>query len=378
MQNIGDSQEKPGESCQDNNVHNDIEAALRESEERLRRITDNMFDIITQVDTDGIIEYVSPSVEKIMGNTPQSLLGQSIFKFVHPDDLNRVINTFHPFIQGVGPGQVEFRFKHLNGHYVWLESLGNLLHDEEGKITGAIINTRDITQKKELEKTVARLDQLNLVGEMAAGFGHEIRNPMTTARGFLQLLKTKNECAKYTDYFELIMEELDRANSIITEFLSMAKNKKIDLFKCNLNSIIKAISPLIQADAAIYDKSIDIVYEDVPDLLLDEKEIRQLILNLVLNGLEAMENRGVLTISTVTGENEVVLSVRDQGKGIDPETLEKLGTPFFTTKEKGTGLGLAICYSIAARHNAIIDIQTGPQGTNFLVRFKLFHSQSVV
>lgn len=236
-------------------------------------------------------------------------------------------------------------------------------------------NPHDITQKKELEKNVARLDQLNLIGEMAAGFGHEIRNPMTTARGFVQLLKTKEGCAQYSEYFELIIDELDRANSIISEFLSMAKNKKIDLLKCNLNSVIKAISPLIRADAAIYDKTIDIIYEDIPDFLLDEKEIRQLILNLVLNGLEAMENKGVLTIRTCTEKNEVILSVHDQGMGIAPEILEKLGTPFFTTKEKGTGLGLAICYSIAARHNAIIDMNSGPQGTTFIVRFKLTHSQ---
>lgn len=201
---------------------------------------------------------------------------------------------------------------------------------------------------------------------------------MTTARGFLQLLKTKDDCAKYMDYFDLIIEEIDRANSIITEFLSMAKNKKIDLVKCNLNSVIKALSPLIQADAAIYDKSVDIIYGDISDLLLDEKEIRQLILNLVLNGLEAMENRGVLTIRTFSEQNEITLYVKDQGKGISSEILEKLGTPFFTTKEKGTGLGLAICYSIAARHNAIIDVKSSPQGTTFVVRFKLPHSQSVV
>lgn len=351
------------------------EKVLNEKRAQLDRITDNMFDIITQVTPDGIMEYVSPSVQKIMGTEPESLLGLSIFEFVHPDDLERVLKSFRRFIKEQAPGRVDFRFRHADGHYIWLDSVGNLLFNKEGKITGAIINTRDITQKKYLEKEVARLDQLNLVGEMAAGIAHEIRNPMTTARGFLQLLKAKDECAKFTDYFELIIEELDRANSIITEFLSMAKNKRIDLIQCNLKSIIQALAPLIQADAAIYDKSVEITCEEVPDLLLDEKEIRQLILNLVINGLEAMENRGVLSIRIFTRDHEVILSVQDQGKGIDPEILEKLGTPFFTTKEKGTGLGLAICYSVAARHNANIDVKSGPQGTTFWVRFKIPRSQ---
>jgi signal transduction histidine kinase len=108
----------------------------------------------------------------------------------------------------------------------------------------------------------------------------------------------------------------------------------------------------------------------IADLILDEKEIRQLILNLVRNGLEAISPGGVIRIRTFSEEDEVVLSVQDNGKGINPDVLEKLGTPFFTTKDTGTGLGLAVCYSIAARHNARIDIETGPEGTTFFVKFK--------
>ncbi|MFA4886504.1 MAG: ATP-binding protein, partial [Desulfotomaculaceae bacterium] len=110
---------------------------------------------------------------------------------------------------------------------------------------------------------------------------------------------------------------------------------------------------------------------DIPYIDLDEKEIRQLILNLVRNGFEAMPSGGTLTIKTFRDSGEVVLAVKDGGKGIGPEILEKIGTPFFTTKDTGTGLGLAVCYSIAARHNARIEIETGPKGTNFYVRFKI-------
>jgi signal transduction histidine kinase len=228
----------------------------------------------------------------------------------------------------------------------------------------------DITERMQIEKEMARLERLNLVGEMAAGIGHEIRNPMTTVRGFLQMLDQKDEYGKHKEYFELMIGELDRANSIITEFLSMAKNKPVDLKPQNLSHIVRTLFPLIQADAMNADKYIEVELAEIPDLLLDEKEIRQLILNLVRNGLEAMAPGKNLIIKTYMDGEEVVLSVRDKGTGIKPELLAKIGDPFFTTKDTGTGLGLAVCYSIAARHNAVIDIETSPSGTTFFIRFK--------
>lgn len=228
----------------------------------------------------------------------------------------------------------------------------------------------DITEQIHMEKEIARLDRLNLVGEMAAGIGHEVRNPMTTVRGFLQMLGGKEECTKYKQYFDLMIEELDRANSIITEFLSLAKNRVIEQKKCNLNSIINVLYPLILADAMCSDKYLKVELKELPDLTLDEKEIRQLILNLARNGLEAMAPGATLTIRTFTEGKGVVMAVEDQGSGINPDAHDKIGTPFFTTKENGTGLGLAVCYSIAARHNAILKFETSSSGTTFFVRFK--------
>jgi signal transduction histidine kinase len=170
-----------------------------------------------------------------------------------------------------------------------------------------------------------------------------------------------------------MIDELDRANSIITEYLSMAKNKAIVLEIKSLSSILETIEPLISSDATKSGKKVVFVLKEMPALLLDEKEIRQLILNLVRNGLEAMHPGGTLTIKTYTEGTEAVLAVQDQGSGIKPEVLEKIGTPFFTTKDTGTGLGLAVCYSIAARHNASLKVETGPGGTTFHARFKLLN-----
>ena len=206
---------------------------------------------------------------------------------------------------------------------------------------------------------MTRLDRLNLVGEMAASIGHEIRNPMTTVRGYLQILREKPEYAREIECFDLMIEELDSANLIITEFLALSKDKMVDMKLNNLNIIICKSLTLIQANATRLDRLIKLELEDLPDLPLDEAEIRQLILNLVNNGMESMSGYGAITIRTFMEKENLVFAVQDQGHGIDHNLLDKLGTPFFTTKEQGTGLGLAVCYRIACRHNAKIEIETG-------------------
>ncbi len=226
----------------------------------------------------------------------------------------------------------------------------------------------DITDREALEREIARLDRLHMIGEMAAGIAHEIRNPMTTVRGFLQLMRAKKTLPP-KDIIDVMVEELNRANGIISEFLALAKNKTTDRRPQNLAQVIEAIGPLIQAEATLAGKQLHLRLDSCPELELDEKEIRQMVLNLALNGLEAMEAGGRLEIATYTEESEVVLEVCDQGHGMDKDVLAKVGTPFFTTKERGTGLGLAVCFSIAARHGAKLTWQTGPEGTAFYVRF---------
>jgi len=235
-----------------------------------------------------------------------------------------------------------------------------------------IINImNDITEHKRMSIQIARLAQLNLVGEIAASIGHEMRNPMTSVRGFLQMFMNDRSLTPYHEYFNLMIEELDRANQIISEFLSLAKNKTVNLEACNLKLIIEALSPLIAVDAIKQDKHLVLDLKEIPDLLLDEKEIRQLIFNLVLNGLEAMTAGKTITIKTYAKGDDVFLEVADQGSGIKPEIMDKIDTPFFTTKENGTGLGLPVCHSIAMRHNATIDVKTSSKGTSFTICFKV-------
>lgn len=239
-----------------------------------------------------------------------------------------------------------------------------------------IKNLYDITDRKEAEQELSRvqaemsqLERLNLVGQMAAGIAHEIRNPMTTVRGYLQLLGSKSEFQSHNSTFELMIEELDRANSIITEFLSIVKNGPTERKNQNLNSILHHLYPLLEADTLNQNKLLVFEAGNTPDILLNAKEISQVVLNLCRNGLEAMQEGGTLTIRTYIEAGQVVLNVADEGCGIDSQSMDKLGTPFFTTKDNGTGLGLSTCYSIADRHNAKIDLKSDTSGTAFFMRF---------
>lgn len=244
---------------------------------------------------------------------------------------------------------------------------------ELGELRRQLRNSRALEEelKQSRVKLEKRLECLNLVDQMAGGIGHEIRNPMTSVRGFLQLLANKETDTQKKEYYDIMIEELDRANSIITEFLSLARDRVVKLKPMSLNTIINSLHPLIYTDAVKQEKRILLNKGDIPHIPLNEKEIRQLILNLVRNGLEAMPSGEVLTIGTFMENEEVVLFVKDNGTGINPKILNQLGTPFITTKESGTGLGLSVCYSIADKHSAIIDVKTGSSGTTFFIRFKI-------
>ena len=229
--------------------------------------------------------------------------------------------------------------------------------------------SRDVSDRKHLERQIARLDRLTVIGEMAAGISHEVRNPLTTVRGFLQRLSEKTECNSFKEYFEIMIGEIDRANSIISEFLTIGRTHAPGRKVHNLNTIVSVLYPLIEADAIGQDKRVLLELDNVPNFFVDDKEIRQIILNLARNGLEAMTAGGVLTLKTYTKAEQVVLSVQDKGCGIPPYVMEKIGTPFFTTKEQGTGLGLAVCYGIASRHKASIHIDSSSSGTTMSVKF---------
>ncbi|TGE33661.1 PAS domain S-box protein [Desulfosporosinus sp. Sb-LF] len=227
----------------------------------------------------------------------------------------------------------------------------------------------DITDRKNADRELARMERLNMVGEMAAGIAHEVRNPLTTVRGFLQLLGSKDTTKNNHKFYELMIQELDRANVIISDFLSLAREKSTDFGLINITEIVRNLSPLLSADAINQDKRLNLELEPVTNIQGNANEIRQLLLNLAKNGLEAMQGGTTLTIQAHEVGNHIILRICDQGGGVDPAILKKLGTPFLTTKERGTGLGIAICQSIALRQNAVMSFESSPTGTTVTVEF---------
>ncbi|MCY0874768.1 MAG: ATP-binding protein [Firmicutes bacterium] len=225
-------------------------------------------------------------------------------------------------------------------------------------------------QEAQFATEMMRLDKLNLVGEMAAGIGHEVRNPLTTVRGLLQLMEQRADDRSKAHY-RIMISEIDRANAIITEYLSLAKQSIFNPKHQNINELIESLYPLVQADATIGNKQVQLSLSPVPDLLLDSGQIRQMLLNFLRNGLEAMSEGGTVTIGTYAEGDHVRLLIQDSGGGIPDHVMEKLGTPFVTTKENGTGLGLAVCYAIARNHYATIHLDTGAGGTSIHVRFPI-------
>ena len=235
---------------------------------------------------------------------------------------------------------------------------------------GILFVGQDITELQRLKDEVDRMERLSLVGQMAASITHEIRNPMAVIRGFIQLLNERSDPDQQS-YFRIVLDELDRANGIINDFLSLAQNRIVQKEPGNLNELLNDVIPLIWADMNMRGQVFESkLCEQMDELELNGKEIKQLILNLARNGMEAMNDKGVLRIETLNLQDTVQLRVIDSGVGIPKEKQERLFDPFFTTKTNGTGLGLALCLSIVERHNGKIHVESEPgQGTTIIVSF---------
>lgn len=324
-------------------------------------IINNMPDCFLAVDKEGRFTYINRAGEIIVGKSHKELLGKKISEVFEVND----IALQHYREAMIEKRSINFEVFSRQFGNRWLEF--NVYPIE----TGMTCYFRDITNRKITENEINRLDRLNLVGQLAAGIGHEIRNPMTTVRGYLQLLGEKIDYVAQKSTFDLMISELDRANAIITEFLSLAQTKQTELIPQNLNEIIDNLYPLLEADAFNQNKRVLFVQGEIPNLNLNGNEISQLVLNLVRNGLEAIEEHGSLTINSSVEDNKVVLAIMDEGCGIPPENLNKIGTPFFTTKDNGTGLGLATCYKITESHNAKIKINSSSSGTTFCILFPI-------
>ncbi|AQS58078.1 PAS domain-containing sensor histidine kinase [Desulforamulus ferrireducens] len=343
------------------------EQELLYSEEKYRTFFENSMDGILLAKEDGTFIAANQALCQMVGMSEEELYQAGKERIFDWSD--GTMQELELALQKKGKARGEVKLIHKELSKVPVEVSMQTFSRSNGELYTSVI-FRDLSEKIKINQELSRLDRLNIIGQIAAGIGHEVRNPLTTIRGFLQILGKKPKYIEDKEYFDLMIEELDRTNNILSEFLSLGKDSSNSLEVHNLNKIIQDLYPLLQADALNSGKDIIVEQQTIPDMELNRKEIHQLILNLARNGLEAMSAGGTLSIQTFMEGEQVVLAVCDEGVGIAADILDKLGTPFLTTKADGTGLGLATCYNIAARHNASIKVETGPKGTTFFVKFK--------
>ncbi|MDF2958549.1 MAG: kinE 4 [Paenibacillus sp.] len=355
-----------------------VEDALKQSEERFRSAFENASIGMALVDLDGYWVRVNKALCEILGYTEAELLEMTYLDITYPDDLNIGLDHIQKLVDGhLSFFMFEKRYIHKQGHIVWAKLTSSLIRNEAGNPVYFIVHIQDITEKmllsevrKEKETLLNITDNLSAIGQIVGSIAHEIRNPLTTVRGFIQLLneRTGRMCSEYCD---LIIDELDRANEIITNFLTLSQKRVILKKQDSLNRIIKIMHPLLEADANMKGQQILLhLQKDISEVCLDEREIKQLLLNLTRNSMEAMTKGGVMTISTVEKEEAVELIIADTGFGIIKEKLCTLFEPFYTTKEDGTGLGLPVCLSIVEKHGGNIRVQSEEgEGTAFIISF---------
>ncbi|TCP59115.1 two-component system sporulation sensor kinase A [Tumebacillus sp. BK434] len=336
----------------------EMEEALRQSETKYRLITENMSDLIGVSNREGVLEYASPSFKTLTGFGPEELIGKQAFKLLHPDDGRVMAKHILKVLRDKEPFQTQFRILCTDGQYLLIEGHGAPVLNDEGEVDAVVIVGRDITERERTEELLRKSDKLSVVGELAAGVAHEIRNPLTAIKGFIQLLQMGGDNKAH--YYEIMMSELDRIEFIIHEFLVLAKPQAVRYQKKDMRALLHTIAALLDTQAILNNVVIRMDAEDdIPLIECEENRLKQVFINVMKNAIEAMPSGGELLIEVQKApEGMVLLRFTDTGCGIPESRIPKLGEPFYTTKEKGTGLGLMVSYKIIEEHAGTIAVSS--------------------
>lgn len=225
------------------------------------------------------------------------------------------------------------------------------------------------------EEHMLRSDKLKVIGELASGMAHEIRNPLTTVKGFLQISKANGY--NIENWYSLIMDEINRMSDLTAEFLQFSKPHSIDFRVHSLHECVNKVIALMESEATRFGHQIHYVESgNNVHVLMDQDKMIQLLLNLIKNACEAMEENGVIHMQLSSDSKRATIVIADNGPGIPSDQLEKIFHPFFTTKETGTGLGLSICYKIVQDHQGTLEVESElGTGTRFIMTFPLADEQ---
>jgi two-component system nitrogen regulation sensor histidine kinase GlnL len=247
------------------------------------------------------------------------------------------------------------------------------MHDMKGILSGAILVLRDLSSFKKMEEEILHNDRLAIMGTIASGLAHEIKNPLWGIKGAAQMLTRELKKNDLTEYLEIIIKESDRVNELISELLTFASPQKIRLASVNVNKLLDEVVRLEQqaeGPQIVFHRHYD---PSLPNVKGDENQLKQAFLNFIKNGREAISKKGTISVTTrmVTeyqlktekgrAARMVAVDIEDSGCGMDEETLAHLFAPFYTTKKKGTGLGLAISHRIISEHQGFIQVDSTPK-----------------
>jgi two-component system, sporulation sensor kinase E len=301
-------------------------------------------------DEHGIITECNHLAEKIFCASKAELIGRS----------SEFLSQIGPYISGVIQDEdslVNVELTDLDQPSMTFLFDAYPIYDEDQQLLGSFCQLRDITELKKSEEMLRQSEKLAVVGQLAAGVAHEIRNPLTTIRGFVQLMENKYKEDHH--HLSIMMSEIDRINLIISEFLILSKPHAAHFQFNQLPVILEDIVALLNTQAMLNNCEILLQCEEsLPEIYCDENQIKQVFINLLKNALEAMPFGGTIQVNVYQNHEEIVIRFIDQGSGISPYVIPNLGKPFFTTKSNGTGLGLMISKKIIENHRGVLHIDS--------------------
>lgn len=344
---------------------NTREKEAHELTERLNRITDNLQEIVFETNEKGEIIFLNQAWTQMMGYDIDECLGTMYNQYF--DQEERVVQHLLSVIkEHKDAGRVELQLLHKEGRKVWGDVHYKLYFDEHHQFIGGIGTVADITKQKQAKLELERSNQqlqmqaqkLAVAGQIAAGIAHEVRNPLTSVNGFLQLMKT--QYPERTDYFDIIFSEIKRIDFVLSELLVLAKPQSVHFQEVQLHELLEQVITLLKTNAVL--SNIDLKQpfkrQDAGAILADANQMKQLFINLIKNAIEAMPEGGSIYISTEKVLNEWKITIQDEGKGMSEEDIQKIYDPFFSTKKEGTGLGLTICATILKDHHGRMDVSS--------------------
>ncbi len=349
-----------------------LNRTLQETRDYTRQVIASMVHGVLSIDTGGRVVSCNRQALFLL-SMPATTIDPIDLKTVFDFQETGIAQTID---QGVPVMNREIRYHRDQDDWLPLLLTVTPIQDEAGNRNGAVVVLRDLSEIKRLEAQVRRTERLAAVGRPGAGVAHEIRNPLSSIRGFAYLLgRDHGKETPQREYADVMVREIDRINHVVTDLLDFSRPMVLEPEATMLSDLVDHVVSLVSADTKTH--GIDIHVDcptGMPPVSLDPNQITQALLNLMLNAINAVETGGAVRIRTsVLHEGEgVEVQVEDNGHGIDPEVQEKIFEPFYTTRERGTGLGLAMVRKIAENHDGGVGVESPPPGKRGGTRFTLF------